>query len=652
MTEKSLSYRPEIDGLRGIAVAAVILFHAAVPGFSGGFVGVDVFFVISGYLIGRILLSGEEGRLAGLATFYKRRALRILPALALVLVATLVAGSVLLTPTSLRSLAASAFAASLFYSNVHFWRDISYFAPQADLVPLLHTWSLSVEEQLYIVFPLLLIAIRRSFAATVLAALAAVSLVAAIVAVQLAPQAAFFLLPFRDWEFLAGAILAAAPSLAQRLEGRSWAGGAGLALILASVVGYSADLPFPGALAIPPVLGAVLIIAAGGRSISGRLLAVAPVLFTGRISYSLYLWHLPVLVFLRHLRQEPLTAPWLLAGIAASYGLAVMSWRYVEQPFRGRRFRAVPAFRVLAASALTLLVLASASRLLWRSDRTLQALYGTGDASPLLLDRELQAWFVAHCLSDDGPRDVPACRLGEAGRPADFVLWGDSHAEALAPAFDGAAREKGRSGLQLGAWNCPPVPDLATDRNPACIAVNKAALATILSHPDVKDVFLGSYWTGNLTGKRIGGEAYSRLGRADLMSAGTGGEGSNEAALSRGLSSLTEQLSSAGKRVWLVGPVAEQRFQVPQAVLLERRGLASFAPRAVGDPWWSREAGAQTFLATLAAKTGARAIDLAPALCNGGACIYERDGRAIYRDEAHLTREGTSLLIPMFAEAL
>jgi len=292
-----MQYRRDIDGLRSIAVVPVVLFHAGLPGFSGGFIGVDVFFVISGFLITTIVAREIGERRFSLLSFYERRARRILPALAAVLAISLAFGSILLMPTELLRLGRSAAATVLFASNIHFARSLDYFAPTAELEPLLHTWSLAVEEQFYLFFPPLLIGLawlgqsRRMLTAVVV--LSALSLAASVAALDWKPDWVFYIIVFRAWELGAGAILAlAATAPPQGRALREALGIGGLLAILVPVAIYTNATRFPGLAALPPVLGATVLIWVGREgegSLANRLLALRPLVAIGLISYSLYL---------------------------------------------------------------------------------------------------------------------------------------------------------------------------------------------------------------------------------------------------------------------------------------------------------------------------------------------------------------------------
>ncbi|MFZ5931265.1 MAG: acyltransferase family protein [Pseudomonadota bacterium] len=377
----STHYRPDIDGLRAVAVIPVVLFHSKISLFGtslfpGGFVGVDIFFVISGYLISNILLHDISRDQFSILTFYERRIRRIFPALFAVLLAATFAAFVILLPGALGEMdyfGTHLFGATFFYSNYQFMSETGYFAAAAEDNPLLHLWSLAVEEQFYIVFPVYLYFISRFFRDRLgLATMAVllVSLVYSIYLVQNNPADAFYSTPARAWELMLGAILAIFPRKApldQRVA--QLLGAAGLGFIAYSILFYSAQTPFPGAAALAPCVGAALILYTGQRNmtLAGRLLSTSAFRYPGLISYSLYLWHWPVLVFYRMYAITPVsqmeTAMLLVAMTAAAWA----SWKFVEAPFRTRNVLAKqnPLF---AAGAGVMLVSAACGAIIGFND--------------------------------------------------------------------------------------------------------------------------------------------------------------------------------------------------------------------------------------------------------------------------------------------
>ncbi|MCF7969083.1 MAG: acyltransferase [Methylococcaceae bacterium] len=349
-----MDYRREIDGLRALAVLPVILFHAGFERFSGGFVGVDVFFVISGYLITTIILAELEQGKFSIVNFYERRARRILPALFLVMLVCIPFAWLYLPSPEYKDFSQSLVAVSVFASNILFWRESGYFDTAAELKPLLHTWSLAVEEQYYVLFPPVLMLFWRLGKRWILVMLGLVfvaSLAVAEWAAYAKPAAAFYLLPTRGWELLVGAFAAFYLSKASR-KGFSKAvgevgGWLGVTLILYAVFACSKATPFPGLYALVPTLGAVLVILfATQQTTVGKFIGNKVFVGVGVISYSAYLWHQPLFAFAK---QRSLTEPSHIVFLilsALTLLLAYLSWRYVETPFRAKsKFGALP-FRV------------------------------------------------------------------------------------------------------------------------------------------------------------------------------------------------------------------------------------------------------------------------------------------------------------------
>ncbi len=355
-SHRRLPYRADVDGLRAIAVVAVVVYHAFPGALRAGFTGVDVFFVISGYLISSLIWRGLADGSFSLLTFYGRRVLRLFPALLVVLAACLVAGWWLLAPGGYERLGRDTAAAAVYLSNFVFWRESGYFAPAAAARPLTHLWSLAVEEQFYVLYPWLLIATFRRRRATVvlLLALLVMSFAVSVAILRVDPAQAFYLLPSRFWELLAGGLLAYTQFKA------TWPGSprfanvvslGGLVLLPLAFLGPRGGGNFPGWWALAPVAAAILLVGGGPQAALNRLvLARRPLVFVGRISYPLYLWHFPLLSFARA-RYGTLSSGAVLAVVALSFVLAYLTFRLVEVPlrFHVRRvsWRPVPVLIVL-----------------------------------------------------------------------------------------------------------------------------------------------------------------------------------------------------------------------------------------------------------------------------------------------------------------
>jgi peptidoglycan/LPS O-acetylase OafA/YrhL len=339
-----MQYRPEIDGLRALAVIPVVLFHAGIAGFSGGFVGVDIFFVISGYLITSIILSEQQKNSFTLAGFYERRARRILPALMLVVLLSAIAAWYLLLPTELVEFGESLISVGVFASNILFWTQSDYFAATSEFIPLLHTWSLAVEEQFYLIFPVFMIFTltwTKSKRVAILVIVAVLSLIFCEWAWRNAPEANFFLAPSRVWELMAGVFCAF--YLQQSREHLKLicqlASLTGLLMLVYSIVFFDKSIPFPSLYALTPVVGTVLIILFTDKNtLVGKLLSIPFIVGVGLISYSAYLWHQPLFVFSRLNSIDELSVTTLLGLSVLAFIMAYISWRWVEKPFRNRNW--------------------------------------------------------------------------------------------------------------------------------------------------------------------------------------------------------------------------------------------------------------------------------------------------------------------------
>jgi peptidoglycan/LPS O-acetylase OafA/YrhL len=489
-----VAYRRDIDGLRAVAVLAVVLFHLG-TGLPGGFTGVDVFFVISGYLIASQLYAEAEAGSFSILGFYERRARRILPALLATIVASSAAAGLLFYPRELVAFATSAIASALFCANLHFQATGDYFAPAANTVPLLHLWSLGIEEQFYIFFPLLLAVAaklgRRYRGARLSADMGAALAIPLLVSLALSqawvaadPGAAFYRPESRAFELLIGCVLALprVPKPSALYANLASLGGAGC--LAGCFALFDRATPFPGVFALLPCLATAAIIWSGTASLPAvsRLLALRPLVLTGRISYSLYLVHWPVLVFGKRLfpHSEPTS---FAVGVALiSLALAALSYRLVEQPFRrGGGRPAVSVLRAAAASIAAVVVLGA-----WTvqqsgfagssvDPRARMLAYLHFDPRPLYRSRE--------CFLDPDQDltsiDVKRCLPDGTGTPA--MLWGDSHAADLYPGLRIAFAAAGYSLGELTASACGPVVGRDAPARPKCRIFNDQVLALLLT---------------------------------------------------------------------------------------------------------------------------------------------------------------------------
>ncbi len=439
-----------MDGLRAVAIVPVLLFHAGVAWISGGFVGVDVFFVISGYLITSLIVAEKETGRFSLVGFYERRARRILPALFLVMLACVIPAWFWMTPQALQAFGESLVAVSAFANNILLALTSGYFDPSVEEKPLLHTWTLAVEEQYYVFFPLLLMLcwrLGRRWIIALAAAAALLSLAYAEWGWRHRPESSFYLVQFRAWELLLGVLVAftrqnvvaalrGSPLLANAI------GALGLGLIAIAVFGFDENTPFPSVYALVPTVGTVLVLyAAAPGNLAGKLLGSTAFVGIGLISYSLYLWHQPLLAYARLTSDEEPPQWLLLSLIALTFLLSWLGWRFVETPVRDRRrFSRTAVFSMALFGSLTFIGLGLAAHFshgfVWRmSPRYVSELQAFHDES-----ESRRKWLKSTCFfSEQALREVPALAADWGCRTqpqrARVLVVGDSHAADKAMAL-------------------------------------------------------------------------------------------------------------------------------------------------------------------------------------------------------------------------
>lgn len=554
-----LPYRPEVDGLRAIAVIAILLFHAdlSVLGLKlvkGGFLGVDVFFVISGYLIARIIFSEIKDDRFSLVTFYQRRARRILPALFLVTGACYPAAWFGMTPEQLENFSRSAVAASLFASNIFFWLDTNYFAESIALKPLSHAWSLAVEEQFYVFFPVFLVAVIRTRVSTgiMFAIVAGVSFLLAHALNSKFPEAAFYLLPTRVWEFIAGAALAHREGSVGRKRIPALdriAPGLGIAGLSFAFFCLDGSIRHPGFLTLVPVISTMAIIWYTGRSdFCSAILSSRACVGVGLISYSLYLWHQPLFSFAKIYSINDVSPLARVVLIFLAIVLAYLSWRFVEQPFR----RPVVGGAKIWVSACVGLALVATPGCI--------GYYSNGFPSRMPLYESLAKVEVGYktlggelCTRDN-------CIVGKTGVQPSVVLIGDSHAGVLARSFEKTYNGSDKAALVLANGDMfvdkyPPFYDAAERYN----LVLKGQQPLVLA-PEMRTVILSARYTLRVENVPFdNGE-----GGVELLPAAYRGRSADEKSIiMSSIDRATRELLERGKRVVLVYPIPEAGWDVP-----------------------------------------------------------------------------------------
>lgn len=651
-----MQYRPEVDGLRAVAVLPVILFHAGLPRFSGGFVGVDVFFVISGYLITTLILEDLDAGRFSLLRFYDRRARRILPALFCVMLCSVPFAWMWLLPEDFRNFSQSLVATIFFSSNVLFWTESGYFSSASELKPLLHTWSLAVEEQYYILFPLTLLLIwrlGRRWIFPLLAMLCLASLVAGQWAAQGHPAAAFYLLPFRGWELLVGALTAlflrSDPLL--RRGPRQFGSALGLGLICFAVLRFDGDTPVPGVWLLVPTLGtALVLVCARSDTAVGGLMRMRPLVGLGLISYSAYLWHQPVFAFAHHRSfTEPDTGTMLaLAGLAVA--MAALTWRFIEQPFRRGAPLLHPVPRVvihpLTAAACVLVAVGFAGHLNdgfpGRLSTEARKLAGfSQDESPL---RAACHFGPGRAFPAD--RLLPACLTPGANGKADVLLVGDSHALSIAAPVQALLGARGIGSYAISYSGCIGLrgfdrPYLGQSYD--CLAFNEAVIALARSY-GIGTVVVTSRFPLYVTGEWFdngGGGREPALGQARVewvaSAAATTAPADTGAQLLDAFEAELQRLSRQF-HVVIVLPIPEVGWDVPR--LLAKHDLfgpATPPPHATSYEVYARRSDPVSQRFRRLASDRIAIVETADVFCDVAlGCRFALDGVPLYRDDDHL----------------
>ena len=661
-----MDYRRDIDGLRAIAVMGVIFHHAGVALIRGGYAGVDIFFVISGFLIGGIVAKERaEGRFSYRA-FYARRARRILPALIFVILCTLPFAWTMMVPEQLRYFGGGAASTLIFLSNVWFFYRIDYFNPRAIEDPLIHTWSLGVEEQFYIALPILLLLLWRLGRRAVivgLTILAALSFGWAAATSADRSMEAFYLIHTRAWELLAGVLAALLQTSIAGLNGKvkSTAAGIGLFLVLLGLFATPRDVAWPGSWTVIPVMGTVLIVVFGTvPSLARSVLSIRPLVGIGLISYSAYLWHQPILGFLAVADMKPATPPAIAGVVTLTLVLATLSWRFVEEPFRRGRLPRRLGRGLLWGGGLLIAAVAIGGHVTKgypsRMPPGVSAVLAHSNSFPSTIKACIGGRKIDKLLDP-----ATACRHG-AQKPARVAIWGDSHAAMLAKPLGDYLAKSGETVLELTMSSCLPIPDLINQgqaNTVLCAEQNRRMVEFLSSPSEIEVVVMHAYWNSyiqradyaNGLGDLVNDAFYARpLSLSPNMS-----EAERLAAIGERLTNAVHRITASGKLVILLYPLPDAGFDVPDrmARTLWRRGkvVQSVAiPQKVFDDY---SAPARALLNDAAAMDGATALDLSGIFCGDKTgCVVVTDGVPLFFDGNHLSLAGSAKVVPDLAEAV
>jgi peptidoglycan/LPS O-acetylase OafA/YrhL len=661
-----IKYRADVDGLRAVAVLVVLFFHAGYSGFDGGFVGVDVFFVISGFLITSLILKELDSDSFSIIQFYERRFRRILPAMFVATVVTAIIAWFILLPPDFTSFGKSAAALAGFSSNFFFWKQTSgYFAEAAEQMPLLHTWSLAVEEQFYIFFPLILVLFFKFFPrhlGRLILALTIVSLGLRIWSENY-PETAFYMLHTRGWELMLGALLAVGKRTTATARQSSHllqevAGIGGILAIFVAVTLYDVEaivsrLPVSNTLAAQFLasVGAFFVIwantAGGGRTtLTGKFLSLKPCVTIGLISYSLYLWHWPALVFAKYLTADEKLGPgtatlMLLLSVAG----AILTYWLVEQPFRRRQIFAErkPLFTASFAQLLIVAVIGAGIA------------YGAQGA-PSRFPAAAIAYLntgenIIHNpgfeLSDEkiGNRKMQGIGKSTTGSP-DFLLWGDSHADMLVPVLDELATAHGLTGWYTAYASNPPLLGAYVYKKNKRSDVRKEfndALFRLVKEKQIKTVILSAYWAKYSTDREDGGYILSRNATE------------RNRIFEESFAETINFFRENGVDLWIIKDVPSYSYNVSHA--LAKNAIYGDINR-VSQPLTEHNQRMELMnrLLTEARYDGLNFPDPAEVLCKSGMCITRLEGKSLYIDSNHLSPPGIrllkDLLTPVFVMAL
>lgn len=659
-----MNYRKEIDGLRALAVIPVILFHAGFTTFSGGFVGVDVFFVISGFLITSIILKEIEAGTFSILSFYERRARRILPALFLVMLVCLPFAWLWLLPDDIRDFSKSVVKVTEFISNIYFYKQTGYFDTANELKPLLHTWSLAVEEQYYLFFPLLLLITWRFgkfFVFVMLTLILLSSLFYAQYIVYSEPSAAFYLLPSRFWELLVGALVAFYFSknfgLSISNSSRQILSVVGLLLLFYAVFMFDKETPFPSLYTLVPTIGTALIILfADKETVAGRLLGNQVLVGLGLISYSAYLWHQPLFAFARHRNIEEPSALFFSALFIATLSLAYLSWRYVETPFRNKqRFSRRQIFFLSVLGSVLFITIGSIGK---KSDGYPDRFNLPGYLSQSEKYEDVVGWCEKKYAGKDWNLkkrngdyvDIDFCKLGNVNQNPTLAVLGDSHAQALQTTFDIAGKSLGIAFEKIALGGCPPLLGVDVIKGSYSIGVcSKLAewqYEYVLEN-NIKKVLLVSRWTqytdGNYDGSGIGILGLSKNDERTKYA--------SRKAFEQAFDRTVKAYQAIGVKVYVLAQVPQQKVDVKYLYTkLDLFSAPSFDKSSYINKMSVKQqehellqSYTRSFFAKYENKKDIHLIVLDDAFCHAGKCLMGETDKAFYVDTNHLSRIGATL---------
>lgn len=646
---ENANYRPEIDGLRCIAVCTVIFYHFGISLFPGGFIGVDIFFVISGFLITRII---HDAILAGKFSFigfYERRARRILPAIFVVLLTSSITAWFLLTPKQLKDFAQSLIGVVGFFSNHYFLKKTGYFSPNAEEIPLLHTWTLSVEEQFYVVLPIILIVLwrfRRDWINKTLVALFAVSLSLCLFwEARQNTEVNFFMAASRAWEFLIGALLATKiekswPREQIKTSTANILSAVGVFMILFAATCFTAQTSFPGVYALFPVLGSALVIRyATEKTLVGRALASPPFVGIGLISYSAYLWHQPLLAFSRLAIGDHPDSTMIVLLLLATGILAYLSWRFVERPFRNPHKVSRKTIAVLSIGGTFLFATLG---VIGHVKKGFPERFSTSQNS--LAETATPSPFREKCHTDGVLYLKPANACRYFSQEASWAVFGDSHAVEISYALAEYLRDRRAGGvLHLSNSGCQPALLFQSDV-PGCSAWTKEALHYLENEKNIRHVVIvyrHSFYLSGPPSKTYPAIPDEHPNFLEALSAGEARE-----TYWKSLMEIITRLKDAGKIVHLVEPVPELGRPVEWNIFSHNMSAAGAGRKRGTDYDYYRKRNAFILSKMQSLKNDSRffVVPTSKVFCDGKECAVLTENASLYFDDNHLSLTGARKL--------
>ena len=637
-----MKYRAEIDGLRALAVVPVILFHAGFELFSGGFVGVDVFFVISGYLITTILIEDLENKRFSIVNFYERRARRILPALAFMTIITIAVGWFVLTPYFYRDLFQTTFSISIFASNILLYIKSGYFSSISELKPFLHTWSLAVEEQYYIFFPIFLALIwrfGRRAVFWVIAFLCLVSLLMSEWSVRVDKDANFYLLHTRAWELLAGSISAFIVHI-QGVKKNNLLALFGLLAIIYSIFFYDKTTPFPSVYALVPVLGVVmLVLYADKETLVAKLLSTKVFIGIGLISYSVYLWHQPIFALMRHFNISEPTEYHYIVAIGMVFLVSVVTWKFVEQPFRNKstvKSKQVLLFSIFFISLMGFIGLYGHIQMGFPERLS----YETNLISTGAFDKNPRRDECHYIEKLNGLKN--ACVLGAENIKPSIALMGNSHGDMFAKSLSDSLNSNDLAAYNLSFNGCSPVD---FEHNSSLFSENSCyelLLKFLSEHKEISSVIVSFRWISLISGTGYGVENFNddkQLLPQNMVQKRAEVVGRK-----------VKELAKLEKHIVIVYPVPEPGVDVPDFVTKQRMfNDKNYKFRIPYETFKQRNSVAYAALDSVKGIKNVSRIYPSAVLCDesvNGFCETVIDGFSVYYDDDHLSNYGASLITP------